>query len=407
MAASHMLLRRSRSVLALVLIFVFSCLHAGCQTSVYPDPAIEVKLECEEVGVVSGLQLLASDHEHVRCFVPSGEAFVTNDDYGWLRVRSLDGNSLLLLEGGRGRPAPFPKMDPMLDISRDGHFMVTLDRGDGMVFVWDLRSGERVSAVYVPETDRVITAVAISPDGKYMLTGCEFEVLLWDVRTGNFVRKMAGRLRGTIRQVSFSPDGKRCGSMDGGLVIWDVATGEVVRKMGSVDCAEFLAVGERWFAVTNHRPVLFGLDETLVVDLDSGQFLPHLTVGRTVCWIAGATMDGKYWVGYYEECKGFIWCRGGRFPGRGFIRLYEIDTGRLVAKAPLPWGTVMDVLSPDGRYFTTRQCESPLDKDGYSDLWSAGPIRLWRIVRKEAGASAPQTRPSTQPAARFPPGARP
>src|SRR5258706_188750 len=76
--------------------------------------------------------------------------------------------------------------------------------------------------------DKLVYAVAFSPDAKSLASGSEDKTIkLWDVATG----KAGGTLKGHtdwVRTVAFSPDGKMLasGSRDTTIKLWDVATGK-------------------------------------------------------------------------------------------------------------------------------------------------------------------------------------
>jgi tricorn protease-like protein len=73
----------------------------------------------------------------------------------------------------------------------------------------------------------MVTSVAYSPEGKYVLTGSEDRTLkLWDTASGKEVRTFTGH-RGSVTSVAFSPDGTMAlsGSGDSTLRLWDVASG--------------------------------------------------------------------------------------------------------------------------------------------------------------------------------------
>jgi len=85
--------------------------------------------------------------------------------------------------------------------------------------------------------DVAISAVAISPDGKTVLTnGNNNAVYLWDVPSSGAAKRIrifSGHSR-TIKDVVFSPDGSKALSGAGdGAILWDISTGRSLRGIGS------------------------------------------------------------------------------------------------------------------------------------------------------------------------------
>lgn len=65
-----------------------------------------------------------------------------------------------------------------LAISRDGHKLVSSDsrRGGGMLVVWDLGSGQEQKRISLSQR---AYSMALTPDGRYALTGCEKYILVY------------------------------------------------------------------------------------------------------------------------------------------------------------------------------------------------------------------------------------
>jgi WD40 repeat protein len=79
----------------------------------------------------------------------------------------------------------------------------------------------------------IVTCVALSPDGKAVLSGSKDEsIKLWNVVTGEILWTAESHKRG-VNAVTFSPDGKTAlsGGNDGKLRLWDVETGKQIGIM--------------------------------------------------------------------------------------------------------------------------------------------------------------------------------
>src|SRR5260370_2760672 len=73
-----------------------------------------------------------------------------------------------------------------------------------------------------------VDSVAISPDGRWVLTGGTDGIALWEVATGREIRRLEGHA------VAFSRDGRWAltGSYDKTARVSEVATGREVRRLG-------------------------------------------------------------------------------------------------------------------------------------------------------------------------------
>jgi RNA polymerase sigma factor (sigma-70 family) len=109
---------------------------------------------------------------------------------------------------------------------------------DGVAHLWDLTTRKEVRRIQVEGT--VASGVAFTPDGKRLAVAsrnnaspqqCRGGIELFDARTGQFVRRFAGR-RHNFDAVALSPDGAKLagiGGYDSTLYLWDAATGVEVR----------------------------------------------------------------------------------------------------------------------------------------------------------------------------------
>jgi TRAP-type C4-dicarboxylate transport system substrate-binding protein len=76
-----------------------------------------------------------------------------------------------------------------------------------------------------------VAAVAFSPDGKYIATGCDDHIArVWDIASGELVREFTGH-QGHVNGIKFSLDSRLLltGSEDKTARLWDIAAGQTLR----------------------------------------------------------------------------------------------------------------------------------------------------------------------------------
>ena len=115
-------------------------------------------------------------------------------------------------------------------LSQDGSSLATGTR-EGRIRVWDTTTGKRHkdlkghAGVNLPnKADISILALAFSPDGKIIASGCiDNTVQLWDTEKGSKLATLRGH-KGWVTALAFSADGKTLASGDANkaIKIWDV-----------------------------------------------------------------------------------------------------------------------------------------------------------------------------------------
>lgn len=129
--------------------------------------------------------------------------------------------------------------------SPDGN-LIASSSGDSSIIIWDTITGEMRNQF--GDYTYGVESVAFSPDGTQVLAGAwQGEVTLWDVTTGKIIREFEGHGdQSNILSVDFGLSGTRiaaggCGSTyvddnsivqcdEGEIVVWDVASGDIVRR---------------------------------------------------------------------------------------------------------------------------------------------------------------------------------
>lgn len=115
--------------------------------------------------------------------------------------------------------------------SPDGKYIVTGSE-DKTLRLWDAINERNIGKSWTGHNDWV-NSVAFSPDGKYVVSGSEDKTLrLWDATNGQVIGKPWQEQEYGVSSVVFSPDGKHVvsGSNDNNLQLWDVKSGMPIGK---------------------------------------------------------------------------------------------------------------------------------------------------------------------------------
>lgn len=122
-----------------------------------------------------------------------------------------------------------------VEFSPDGNTLVSTGYGTDGVLLWDVSTQQQILRFQSGKRDR---AIAISPDGKYLVTGGirdDLDLRVWSIETGDQIHTLTGH-KATTRDLAFSPDGSLLassgGSGDNAAYLWDMRTWEQVGVLG-------------------------------------------------------------------------------------------------------------------------------------------------------------------------------
>jgi WD40 repeat protein len=197
-----------------------------------------------------------------------------------------------------------------------------------------------------------------TPDGKAFLAGGDAgpkgEIRLWDVASGKLLQQFVPGGKPWFNGGLFLPDGKQLltwYSTETNLFLWNVGTGKLVRKLaGPVANPLTVAVspdGKRYLAGGNDKAIQ-------VYDIDTGKALAKLEGHDDKCY-GLFSPDGK-WILTYSPDK--------------TLRLWNADNGKLLHKLEGHTEACSGVFSPDSK-----------------QVLSYGPdktLRLWDAVTGKA-----------------------
>jgi len=139
-----------------------------------------------------------------------------------------------------------------LEVSPDGRYLLTgsVAQPNAEAVLWDRATGKEIRRLKIADSTSVFD-VAFSPDGKFALlavssfmgkTETPSQIILWDVETGEEVRRFEEEISGWTLSIAVSPDGRQMFSssasmapdrVQGGLILWDVETGRRIRQFST------------------------------------------------------------------------------------------------------------------------------------------------------------------------------
>jgi WD40 repeat protein len=190
------------------------------------------------------------------------------------------------------------------------------------------------------------TRVALSPDGRFILSDTGGAMRLWDAVTGKPVRIFIGHgLR--VRDVAFSADGRvGIANAGGGLKLWDVATGKELRRFGKS------AWGSAVAFTPDSRFVLSGTHgdfERQMMDDPAGRSVAVSPDGRLALSASGWSLT--VWDATLgKEVRSFGATDGAKDPDNT-MTLWDRETGKEIRRfsGHTKWVTSV-AFSPDGRF---------------------------------------------------------
>ena len=229
--------------------------------------------------------------------------------------------------------------------SLDGKYLAT-GSADG-VKLWNVTTGEHVKKLNGQGN------VVYSPDGKYIASRTSKVVNLSEVATGECIKRFEGHTD-TIYSVAYSPDGKyiASGSEDKTIKLWEVATGECIKTLiGHSDDVKSLCYSPDSAYLASGSE-----DETIKIwEISKGSCIKTLTEHTSYVESVSYSPDGKYIVsGSLDDT----------------IKIWEVASGNCVKTLEGHTGPVEYVsYSRNGTYLA-------------SSSWDR-TIKLWKVVTGE------------------------
>jgi RNA polymerase sigma factor (sigma-70 family) len=363
---------------------------------------------------------------HTLAFSPDGKWLVTagKDGIGaggMIRVWDRGTGKQAFVLTCRDEPVTALAFTPDGQHMISGGYFYEKQHNIGSLRLWDLATRKQIREFRTEKEQDAIVAVAISPDGKTLASGCmDKTVRLWNLATGKLLRPLRGRRDNYLAHYSlaFSPDGNQLASGGNGheVYLWDVKTG---KRLGADASGHESTIRSLVLSADGRLLVTASEDYTIGLwDLTARRFLHRLRGHTHGVTAVDLSPDGKSVasVGYDSTLR--LWDTasgkdvrtiqvGRSFSAQGFcvafspdgkvlasghlggeakregdaLRLWEVATGRPLRQFDRPpgWTTAL-VFSPDGQTLTA----GGLSRDIRRWRVSTGEVaRQWTIQRQE------------------------
>ncbi len=212
--------------------------------------------------------------------------------------------------------------------------------GDQTLRIWDIETGTQL---HVLKHGANVMHVAFSQDGQQVLAGGSSpEMTLWDVKSGELLRKYTAGNATYFEQVAFTRDGTRIIATTGrDQVVYelDTETGDVIHRWDTGSSALCFAISP------DNSRLAIGLNNTAVILID-------LETGQTLRQLDGPELDlsGRF----AKETYALDISDDGTRLAAGYkgnaIRLWDLQSGEVLKDIRSPvFGTEEIKFMPDGQ----------------------------------------------------------
>jgi WD40 repeat protein/uncharacterized caspase-like protein len=187
-------------------------------------------------------------------------------------------------------------------LSRDGKMMLTGGE-DHVALLWEIDSGKQLRA-FRGHTNAVL-AVAFSPDGKYVLTGSKDRTaILWETATGKKLQTYRHR-DGAVFAVAFSPDGKQVltGSADHTAVRWQADTAQMLTTYAKHEDTVHAVV----FSPDGKQVLTGSADGKAILWQTDGRLLHPFASHQGAVWAVAFSPDGKRALTGSADTTAIVW----------------------------------------------------------------------------------------------------
>jgi len=222
-------------------------------------------------------------------------------------------------------------------ISANGKYLISASE-DETCIIWDIISGKPLKTLVGHNEE--VNSVAITPDGKIALSGSYRFCILWDTESGKVLRKLKYRNSEGINSVAITPDARFGFTGSGAYSIdknnscnfWDLKKGKILRTL-NCDKEEVNSV-----AITpDGKMFLYGSYKKIIQwDTESGQITQKFEINNGHFSAVAITPDNKLVLTGSDDETCILW---------------DVESGQPLKTLKGFSGRINSVaLTPDGNY---------------------------------------------------------
>ncbi|KAG0195708.1 HIR complex subunit, partial [Mortierella sp. NVP41] len=250
--------------------------------------------------------------------MPSASAYSQDGQY--IAVSFL-GKSITVFNTFKMEPIcslqDFSRTITALAFSPDGKWLAFGDR-DGLLRIWAYTLNTSTVCLTFRAHDDYISGLVYSPDGNRIATAGQDGVGIWEATTGKNIYVLDEHYGG-VSSVAFSPDGKQLvsGGSDKTIRLWDSTTGEAIVTLsgheGAISAVLFSPDGRQIASASSDETVRIWSATIKAADMAShGHTTPMSSDATVLIWSATSEATHAILSGHKDRVTGIAYSPNGQ-----------------------------------------------------------------------------------------------